>query len=109
MQNGQIKEETRPLTKDPGSIVPMHTDDAPKQSLLEAYKKHSAELTAIEDRQNKLLLLILGIFGAGATLLGSSRAASITFYGRGGLTFLAVVISGIGWYYNRELHDLRRA
>src|SRR5271157_3885810 len=40
-----------------------------KDFLLEAYKKHSTELASIEDRLNKLLLIILGVFGAGATAI----------------------------------------
>src|SRR5712691_148645 len=36
-----------------------------------AYGKHAAELVAIDDQQQKLLLVMLGIFGAGATYLAS--------------------------------------
>lgn len=36
--------------------------------LLEAYKKHSAELLAIEESQQKLLNLILGVYAAGVTV-----------------------------------------
>ena len=49
--------------------------DAPHRAEIvrDAYKKHSAELLALEDSQQKLVLLLLAIFGAGASLLASAK------------------------------------
>jgi len=78
-----------------------------KTILLEAYKKHATELTNIEDRQNKLSLLILGIFSAGATLVANERLPIAPALA-GALIFFAVAIIFPSFHYNTELHTLRR-
>jgi hypothetical protein len=78
-----------------------------KLILLEAYKKHATELTNIEDRQNKLSLLILGIFSAGATLVANEHFP-ISPPLAGALIFFAVAIIIPSFHYNIELHALRR-
>lgn len=69
------KPDDDPALKDPPARVPALTgaltSDNKVAILLEAYKKHSAELLAIEDSQQKLLLLVLGIYAAGITLVGT--------------------------------------
>jgi hypothetical protein len=80
----------------------------PASSLREAYKKHSAELASLEDRHNKLLLLILGLFGAGATAVST---ISLQKEPLSALCFTVIVI-GVGWvglHATIEAHDLRRA
>jgi len=74
--------------------------------LLEAYKKHAAELVSIEDRQYKLSLLMLGIFSAGATLIASGHV-EMSRPLRVALTVFSLAIVGPSFHYNAELHRLR--
>src|SRR5260370_6644632 len=77
-------------------------------SLHEAYKKHSTELAALEDRLNKTLVLILGFFGAGVTAVSAvnlerERVAALCF---------AVIVVGVmllGLHVTTEAGDLRKA
>jgi hypothetical protein len=75
-------------------------------ALYEAYKKHSTELRAIEDGENKLLLLILAIFGAGVTAASKVdlRCHPIP---AGLLTVIAVLLGYLGLHVVGENHDLR--
>jgi hypothetical protein len=75
-------------------------------ALYEAYKKHSAELRSIEDGENKLLLLILAIFGAGVTAaskvdLRCHPVLAIYF------TAIATALAIAGNHVVNENHDLR--
>src|SRR5438128_9260007 len=77
-------------------------------ALYEAYKKHSAELRSIEDSENKTLLLILAIFGAGATAVSKINLmcqwpTAVYF------TVLACSIVAASHYVVHENHDLRIA
>jgi hypothetical protein len=77
-------------------------------SLLEAYRKHSAELGSLEDRLNKTVLLILGLFGAGLTAVS---AVSLKREKAAALCFILIVL-GVGWvgvHATREANDLRKA
>ena len=77
-------------------------------SVHEAYKKHSAELASLEDRHNKTLVLILGLFGAGVTALSTvnfqeNLPAAVCFF---------IIVTGFGWlgiHATGEAHDLRKA
>jgi len=52
--------------------------DAQKAEIVrEVYKKHSTELLAIEEAQQKLTLLLLGVFGAGASFLSAEKKPSL--------------------------------
>jgi hypothetical protein len=75
-------------------------------ALYEAYKKHSAELRAIEDGENKLLLLILAIFGAGVTAASKVdlRCHPVP---AALLTVIAVLLIAAGHHLVNENHDLR--
>src|SRR5271157_2015281 len=77
-----------------------------KDFLLEAYKKHSTELASIEDRLNKLLLIILGVFGAGATAISKAKLATGP---AGALIFLVVVFAYFGVHYVFEIHQVKAA
>jgi hypothetical protein len=79
----------------------------PPTSVLEAYKKHAAELAGIEDRQYKLTLLMLGIFSAGLTLIASGHV-DLTPTLRWSLIGFAFAIVIPSFHYNWELHTLRR-
>jgi hypothetical protein len=80
----------------------------PPTALLEAYKKHVEELRGIEDRQNKTIALILGIFSAAGTLL-IAKQGDIPLPPKLYVTFVAVALVWIGQHAVDELHDLRIA
>jgi hypothetical protein len=72
----------------------------------DAYKKHSAELLALEDSQQKLVLLLLGIFGGGASVLASAK---LVFHQSAqiGLTLFVVAVLVVAWEYTRR-RDIAR-
>jgi len=75
-------------------------------ALYEAYKKHSAELRSIEDGENKFLLLILAIFGAGVTAASKVDLRCHPFMALY-LTAIAVLLVAAGIHVVNENHDLR--
>jgi hypothetical protein len=87
------------------SALQWNNDDR-RSALYEAYKKHAAELRAIEDGENKLLLLILAIFGAGVTAASKVDLRCHPFPA-GYLTFIAVALIAAGQHVVGENHDLR--
>ena len=87
-------------------MVPSTNASSPPTSLVEAYKKHAAELAGIEDRQYKLTLLMLGIFSAGLTWIASGHV-DLTHSVRWSLIVFSLVIVIPNCYYNWELHHLR--
>jgi hypothetical protein len=101
-------EEKRILT-DPKKLAKMAPSTPPGDStaLLEAYRKHASELTGIEDRQHKLILMILGIFSAGATLI-AGHFVHIHWQVKSALTALSLPFLFASWWYIKELHDVRR-
>ena len=89
------------------SVLPWKVEDR-YGALYEAYKKHSTELRSIEDSENKTLLLILAIFGAGATAVSKINlmcqwTTAVYF------TLLAGSIVAAGHHVVHENHDLRIA
>lgn len=84
------------------------TDCDRHSALYEAYKKHSAELRAIEDGENKLLLLVLTIFGAGATAVSKINLKDQHFAAIY-LSALAVGIAAAALHVVHENRDLRIA
>ncbi len=77
-------------------------------SVHEAYRKHSAELASLEDRQNKTLALILGIFGAGVTALSTANFKDNKWAG----VCFSLIVAGlayVGHHATGETHDLRKA
>jgi hypothetical protein len=81
----------------------------PPTALLEAYKKHAEELRRIDDRQNTMIALLLGILSAAATLLikepPSSFGCPLKLY----ISLIAILIAITGHHATKELHDLRIA
>jgi hypothetical protein len=77
-----------------------------KNFLVEAYKKHSTELASIEDRLNKFLLVVIGIFGAGTTAIINTKGLLTPGPARI-LVFAVLVLASIGWHYNSEIRSLR--
>jgi len=75
-----------------------------KTFLLEAYKKHSAELASIEDRLNRFLLVILGVFGAGAVAIPKVPVTPWSARILYGVVFL---FTAFGLHYNSEIRGVR--
>jgi hypothetical protein len=73
----------------------------------EVYKKHAAELLAIEEAQQKLTLLLLGVFGAGASFLASEKGPSLSGPGKIGLSLVVLGIVWVGLRYTKR-RDLAR-
>jgi hypothetical protein len=80
------------------------TDPDPNGFLIEGYKKHATELASIEDRMNKFLLVVLAVFGAGATTV---RAISLSIWPAIFLAVMVVALALAGRHYSHELQDLR--
>jgi hypothetical protein len=102
---------SRPLqAADPRSIHPAQptVPPVPPAGLLEAYKKHVEELNRIEDRQNKIIALILGILSAAGTLLSKS-GFDVDDAQKAYFSLVALVVAGIGQHAINELHDMRIA
>src|SRR6266487_4498740 len=111
--NGQRKKEEKTVRSGPkySKSIPLAQQSAtpvqlsPPGPLLEAYKKHVEELRGIEDRQSKLIALLLGILSAAGTLLiekaGNFGCASKLF-----VSGVAILIVLIGHHAIHEFHDL---
>lgn len=61
--------------------------------LRETYKKHATELLAIEDGQFKLLALLLGIIGAGASFLAGMKELILPVWAKVGLSLVIGAIT----------------
>jgi hypothetical protein len=87
--------------------------DGPPQkadALREAYKRHSSELVTIDEQQAKLLLVMLGILSAGATLLASGKGAwQPTRVVQFGLTLITFALLGVWIRFTYERHSYRQA
>lgn len=80
----------------------------PCNAVLEAYKRHSAELKSIDDQLATLISVILGIFGAGATLFSKYpplREGGIDF----GLAVVTITLVGFWIWYVKERHEYRQS
>jgi hypothetical protein len=75
-----------------------------KDFLVEAYKKHSTELASIEDRLNRFLLVILGVFGAGAVAIPKVPVTPWSARILYGVVFL---FTAFGLHYNSEIRGVR--
>jgi len=93
------------LTRISGEMTPSPPADTNNHDfLLEAYRKHSTELASIEDRLNKLLLIILGVFGVGATEIPK---AHLGYVGSVAVVLIVLVFAFFGWHYSSELRGVR--
>jgi hypothetical protein len=66
----------------------------------------------IDEQQGKLLLVMLGIFSAGATLLASGKGASTyqpTWAVQGGLTLITLGLLWLWIWFTLERHNYRQA
>jgi hypothetical protein len=71
------------------------------------YKKHAHELLTIEDAHLKLTLMLLGVFGAGASFLASDKGAAVSLSGRIGLSLVVAGILLVGWRYTQRRNNAR--
>jgi hypothetical protein len=95
-------------SKPPYSSFAVTLPDAQKAEIVrEVYKKHAAELLAIEEAQQKLTLLLLGVFGAGASFLASEKGPSLSGPAKIGLSLVVLGIVWVGLRYTRR-RDLAR-
>jgi hypothetical protein len=82
------------------------------EALREAYKRHTSELVTIDEQQGKLLLVMLGIFSAGATLLASYKGDSrlqLTWVVQLGLTAITLALLWVWAVFTFERHSYRKA
>jgi hypothetical protein len=75
------------------------------------HRKHAAELLALEEAQQKVVLLLLGVFGAGASFIASDRGPSLQNNDllRGGLTVLVLALLAIAAVYTHHRNGSRKA
>ena len=91
-----------------GTDLPLQKAEA----LREAYKRHSSELVTIDEQQGKLLLVMLGVFSAGATLLASGKGDStykMTWIVQLGLTIITFALLWVWIWFSLERHNYRQA
>lgn len=73
------------------------------------YSKHVAELQALEEAQQKLILLLLGIFGAGASFLASDKTPVPSLQACWGLTLVVLGMIAVGWRYTKRRDHARQS
>jgi hypothetical protein len=73
-------------------------------ALHEAYRKHATELTSIEDRQNRLVLILLGLFGAGVPVVTKIH---LSWPAKLYLDFLVLAVAAFGTHQCTEFRRLR--
>jgi hypothetical protein len=83
------------------------------EALREAYKRHSSELVTIDEQQTKLLLVMLGIFSAGATFIASENKnipnAPVPLFRAIGLTAITLALVLVWVWFTLERHNYRQA
>ncbi len=79
--------------------------------LIEAYKKHSAELLAIENSQAKLQLLVLTIYASAITLVGTLRhdGSQISWYLISALSVSALLLAFYAWRMGQGRNRARKS
>jgi len=99
----------RPVSVVSGNIGPPQKCEA----LREAYRRHCSELVTIDEQQVKLLLVMLGIFSAGATYLASrfrnGGSSDLKWGVKVGLTIIALTLLWQWFHYCSERHNYRQA
>jgi hypothetical protein len=104
----------QPLSVVSGDIGPPQKCEA----LREAYKRHCSELVTIDEQQVKLLLVMLGIFSAGATFLasrsridpgGMTAPGDLNLVVKIGLTIITFTLLYQWAHYSIERHNYRQA
>src|SRR5258708_22170438 len=94
-----------PITNYFGSLQPGEKLEAVR----DAYKKHSTELLALEEAQQKFTLLLLAILGAGASFIGAQKDLVVGYGPRIGLTLVVGGIALFGVWYTRKRDAARTA
>ena len=80
-------------------------DEHKTNILIEAYKKHSSELLSLEESQQKLVTLLLGILAVGITFVSEIQIfpQQLTFP----LIIIAVLLSVFGGLYTHKRNHAR--
>jgi hypothetical protein len=68
----------------------------------EAYKKHAIELLALEDAQQKVMLVLLAVLSAGASFIGAQKELALTIGARIGLSGTVMALVFFGMLYTRR-------
>src|SRR5579863_4475961 len=101
--------KARPTSVVSGDIGPPQKCEA----LRESYKRHCSELVTIDEQQGKLLLVMLGIFSAGATYLAArfknGGSGELNRVVKTGLTIIVLTLLYQWVHYCFERHNYRQA
>jgi hypothetical protein len=93
-------------------MATLNLTDAEKAEVLrETYKKHATELLAIEDAQQKITILLLGILGAGGSFIAGMKEA-LSCGAKCGLTVVVVstvIIGLILTFFRSHARETTRA
>src|SRR5713101_3903341 len=101
----------RPIDPDRPPSSNVSGGDGPPQkaeALREAYKRHTSELVTIDEQLTKLLVVMMGIFSAGATLLASGKG-NLTCMVQVGLTAITLALLWVWSWFTVERHNYRQA
>jgi len=103
-------QQTAPVSESPESQFASGLKPSEKAELIrDIYNKHAAELLAIEDAQQKLTLLLLSVFGAGATFLASDKMPAPSILASSGLTLVVLGMVAVGWRYTKRRDHARQS
>jgi hypothetical protein len=91
----------------PSAFAAQLAPDKKAEVIVETYKKHASELLAIEESQQKMVLLLLGVFAAGISYVGTKEIA-IPLAAKAGLIAIALILVGHGFVYTRFRNGARR-
>lgn len=85
------------------------TDKDKSEILRDAYKKHAAELLALESSQVQLTTLVLGVFAAGASFLGAALGHDkrLPLTAKIGLTVVVIALMSISWVFSKFRSNAR--
>jgi hypothetical protein len=86
--------------------IPVLASEQKIQILLAAYNKHTAELLALEESQQTLVVILLGIFSAGIGMLDSFSQEPLS---RAGIVLVAVLFVAFGGLYTYRRTLARQA
>lgn len=104
MDTPSVASPTEPLVE--SGFAAQLTPEAKAELIRDIYGKHVAELLAIEDSQQKLVLLLLSVFGAGASFLASDNA-NLSLTSKLGLTIVVLGMIAVSWRYTKRRDGAR--
>ena len=96
----------------PSPSVTAVTQDNQIKILVAVYEKHARELLALEESQEKMILLVLGVFSVMIAFLVKDQQAKDFLTGHCErkilLCLFSLVLAGLGGYITRERNTARR-